>query len=322
MVDFCDNISNSRLGLLLVDVSVTAKSFLCPHRVAEFAHGEIFFDPAKENRKLLKQWLTYRGISTRVKNVNLANLSVADMKQNGNVPSFANFVDFDPKTASEDFLINWLSWYGLSSTRPRSKKWWEKLTRKTQKLRKQLQKQTQNAPNVFRTFDDQTIQLEKIKLFMQSVSDFLDVLPRDQFLSLVRLKPSPPPRSTSTPSSSWKHILAKVLGVGFIAAPIVYNYRTKLHTFYTSSLGQKATQIKQLGTKTSSALLQVAATVMLRAGSQALSKKLGIPLLATLAPGVVEYMTTGQLNKQTLEALLGSGIGTDILHATGQEILR
>jgi hypothetical protein len=318
MVDLCDNINASRLGLLLMDVSLAAKGFLCP-RHNYFTEGDMFFNPEKENKKLLKQWLSYREKKI-TGDQDMVRESIKDMKQNGNTPSFANFIKFDPKSASKDFLINWLSWYGLSSRRPRNKKWWQLLAKKTQKLRKNtLNKSSSKSPaNYFQILDNQTIKKARLKLFFQSVSDLLDLLPREEFLPLVRLKPA----SQESSRTKWKQILSKFLGVSFLAAPIVYNYRTKLQTFYKNPMKVKIEQIKGLGGKTSSALLNIAGQVAIKTGSRVLGEKLNMPLLGELGPGIAKAFMSKEIDQKTVERVLGKGLGTDVIYATGNAIIR
>jgi hypothetical protein len=98
----------------------------------------LLFNPQEESAEFLRAWLAYRGVRASDDDKFLAEQATADMRKRRNSPSITGFVDFDPREASDDFLRVWMSWFGLGSTRKRSRRWWEKHVSQTQKLRKSL----------------------------------------------------------------------------------------------------------------------------------------------------------------------------------------
>jgi len=125
--------------------------------------GLVLFDPSLENAELLISWLQYRSNATVVRDVcfseqQLVTECIKDMILHGNEPPLSEFVHFDVRKVSAQFLRDWIAWYGVvpppealadgEVLRPR--KWWEEIVSKemveTSAWEKRAQQTLMEAP--------------------------------------------------------------------------------------------------------------------------------------------------------------------------------
>mmetsp|Transcript_8774 Transcript_8774/g.12172 ORF Transcript_8774/g.12172 Transcript_8774/m.12172 type:complete len:296 (+) Transcript_8774:438-1325(+) len=129
MEDICTTGSNIRTFL---------ESF--PGSLGEICGNEYrFFEPSREKASILRTWLSYR--CWRRRRMVLEDLShevlvreaKRDMTRDSGAPPFAGFTDFSPKEVTTEFMILWLSWYGVTSIRSRKRSWWKSKTSMVQR---------------------------------------------------------------------------------------------------------------------------------------------------------------------------------------------
>lgn len=119
----------TQLVKFLRRLNVETLGVLCP--TLEIDRGIMEFDPSLESQETLHAWLLYRGFAEvqleGTSKDTLVSMSIADMADNGNFPPFADFLTFNPRRASVDFLRRWLSWYGITSPEfvSATREWWE-----------------------------------------------------------------------------------------------------------------------------------------------------------------------------------------------------
>lgn len=128
--------SREQLAYFLEKLNVDTLGIICPKLSLDRGVSE--FDPDLEDTDLLKSWLRYRNYDTFTASDEsqpvLATYAKENMRERGNFPPFAEFLDFDPQTASIDFLSRWMSWYGVTSFKPRTREWWVYRVKKLQKM--------------------------------------------------------------------------------------------------------------------------------------------------------------------------------------------
>lgn len=178
MDDVCDSNSLVSQFFSKLDVPGLAETEICYK-----SSGSVetyLFNPDNESEEFLTAWLTYRGENTYLlrnkTQEQLSEFAARNFRQAGNEPPIALFVDFDPKSVSEGFLIVWLSWYGVTSVRERSREWWETTAEKIRTRVQQLQKM-KKARNQFEVLLAAKKKLRQIDTVLSALENFTDMIP-------------------------------------------------------------------------------------------------------------------------------------------------
>lgn len=132
------------------------------------------FDPDKESKQTLINWLTYRGAQVD------RNDLVASVKRDfaqSTLPLFKDYISFDPKKVSLAFLQQWLACHNLTaSVHPR--RWWEEKAELLVKAKRKAKRQDvpvteeslEKAIKEMQTFDQlYNLQTEVLLEFDQKV---------------------------------------------------------------------------------------------------------------------------------------------------------
>lgn len=96
--------------------------------------GVVPFDPTSERTSFLIAWLEYRlpgsrAWTTTLPRPALERTTIRDILLHGTSPGIGTFLNWDPATASLDFIRSFLSWYGIVPSpdehmTARSEAWW------------------------------------------------------------------------------------------------------------------------------------------------------------------------------------------------------
>ena len=208
--------------------------------------GGLLFEPAEETSRLLTQWLHFRkyplATLATLPHSELVRISKMDMEQHGNSPPFTQFVDFDPAAASEDFLVMWLSWFGVTSVQAQSKVWWVQISQKIQRLVHASHDPGDNPHLLFLSTEYAHRLLEQGRAQLACTHSILDSLPGGHIRSVGSVGHIDPSGSIHSKRASLaKHALAHLLGIAAITIPIIKhggNIRAiiepeKIHKFAT-----------------------------------------------------------------------------------------
>ena len=90
-------------------------SYLLSKPEPQQGHEEHMFDPSEETYTLLRDWCMYRHLPISTNLSSMQKTVRQDLYEHHNYPSMKNFVCFQISDASDNFLINWLAWYGIKS---------------------------------------------------------------------------------------------------------------------------------------------------------------------------------------------------------------
>jgi len=178
------------------------------------------FSPREERVRVLRAWLIYRGYAKaellHQTHANVVNLCLVDMHNRGNTPHFGKFTAFDPADASLSFLTKWLAWYGITSTTPRPRAWWDDTTRYIQTH--VMPPKQESIKALFRRYVQARRAVIHSRKMMRDLTLILDTLPEDHPLL------TQPARYDEQDS---KHLLAMLIGADFSNRPSAVAHRSK-----------------------------------------------------------------------------------------------
>ena len=234
----CD--PTTRFALLIGKLATCAAS-------AYLAPGDVLFNPYAETSPLLRKWLKHRKVPFPKEwdHAPLAGASMEDMNTRGNDPSLSHFTTFTPNEASADFLICWLSWFGVTATDPGNKPELVRLVRKMLPLarRAKAKADVTTPPTAeFTEYMNRYLyasgRIQHTMLFFTCIHNFLQYsLEPEQFQHLMGSVAQA--SLTARKTRDYKGILSYVLGASALALPIVFNGRQKLMSVATSGIGKK-----------------------------------------------------------------------------------
>ncbi len=146
--------------------------------------GVLPFDPQKENVQLLTQWLKFRNVcvNSLSKDI-LVSQFVQNMKETRDPEALMDFQDFDASKVSQQFLVNYLSWFGITVTDDKPKAWWEKQARKI--VHKNITKRSSNIKNSFQVLIEQETKLIILQEKISLIQKYLDLLSRPNFDQII-----------------------------------------------------------------------------------------------------------------------------------------
>jgi len=224
--------------------------------IEDLKGSDMLFNPYKEKKKLLEDWLAYRGKAeiSALSQPDLAKIAAIDMLDRKNVPSFQRFNTFKPKDTSTEFMAFWLSWFGISSVKEKNRKWWEALTLKTQKLNRSKKKKSN--PIDFKDFGElmRVNRERKIAIeFLQCSAMFLALvkISEDRQAGIDRKKDKDYDRTEETNLRSrskkstkvlLKQTLAGLLGATAVVLPVIWDSRSGQVKFGKIPRGDKGGQ--------------------------------------------------------------------------------
>ena len=189
--------------------------------------GVLLFEPEEETAQLLTQWLRFRNYPPAtlapLPHSKLAQMAKADMGHHGNSPPFTQFVYFDPTVASEEFLVMWLSWFGITSVQVRSKAWWVQLSQKIQSLLHSFHAPESNPHLLFLNTAYADRLLEQGKAQLSCTHSILESLAGGSVRSVRSVRNVDQSRYSDRVSLA-KHSLAHLLGIATITIPIIRKY--------------------------------------------------------------------------------------------------
>lgn len=200
---------HSRLLSFLTVVDPDLPSGLCDD-IPPLITGQ-YFNPYEEKKKILKEWLKYRGVTPgddiikQVKN---------DMNNQG--PPFNRFL-FDPADASISFMMFWLSWYGMTSDSMKDREWWETKVTAVQSFVKKIPKRKVGR-NVLKKWAAVNTKWTDMCNKLELVDDCLEALTPQEFQSVLAEQPTKL-SLTWNPSSK---VLAFFFNTAAVAVPLLY----------------------------------------------------------------------------------------------------
>ena len=224
--DVCAELGDltSPLGAFARRWSPNLRTDLCPE-AGGAPQEDVMFNPFDEEAPLLRAWLRYRGLPRGLLDSlgqpELGKLAVDDMLQRFNVPAFKRFFDFVPAETSQQFLINWLSWYGIgppSSVEQRS--WLELKTKQLIKLHR-LEEPRETKP-AFEALAAARQQQAATTHLLRCASLYLSLHPEQQEAAAPSGPTTPvAPTLRDTQLLNTRRLLAYFLGAAAVAAPLV-----------------------------------------------------------------------------------------------------
>lgn len=125
-------VKQSPVNVFMNDVDPNMVLMMCSRTLPK---NLLLFNPAGESPEFLRGWLEYRHVDPVEP---LAKTTQANMVEKENTPPITGFYSFDVAAASTEFLMAWLSWFGVGSDTPQPRAWWEDLAREMQALRKDV----------------------------------------------------------------------------------------------------------------------------------------------------------------------------------------
>lgn len=206
----------------------------------QLGYNKLLFNPYQESVEVLNTWLRYRYIYPNQDLFDrdyIADVVRQDMEQYGNEPAFMDFSNFDPGSVSEDFLIKWLSWYGVTGDSRANKGWY--VLRATELLRL---KRVQPSQHPFRDLLRLTKEGDTYRDWTQCASHALRDVPTYTYLPRLHRYAEEGNNTTLTK----KQLLAKLLGGAAIAAPIILQYDNVASLKDIKGRLQSAEMIKEL----------------------------------------------------------------------------
>ena len=181
-----------------------------------------FFKPREESSAILSQWLQYRGYPANIlqnkTQEDLANLSIQNFQDVGNSPAFALFM-FEPSEVSDNFVIMWLSWYGISSSVYRDRTWWNTTCKHVQSEVKRVNVHY-NSYNI-QTFTKLRSIYRQLDEILFKVGSYVDDLP-----PIIKKKEEPIQNASETE----KRALSALANGDFIQSPIYTNRQGEMMT--------------------------------------------------------------------------------------------
>jgi hypothetical protein len=160
-----------QLVTFLSKIHVESLGILCPR--LNVNKNLVPFEPANESAELLQAWLRYRGFSnSEVRQWTDDKLIVEsnkDLRENGNSPTFSGFIQFNPDTASTQFLKLWLSWFGVTSFEERPHKWW---TQRVRTIQEMLSKSVKHVKNTVPHVEGALNKLIERRKLIESANNF------------------------------------------------------------------------------------------------------------------------------------------------------
>ena len=238
---------DSGLCLLLKHLSIELPDIVyTSHPVID----QTLFNPHEETQELLRAWLLYRNIdiSELTTHNQLVAATTQDLTQRGNESPQFQFFSYDPTLVSQNFLVYWLSWFGIGTTRTRPRSWWEVKSKKIQLLR-----QTTSTTTAIISTKSVPDKIGELLILRRKISTLMKTLQCVGTIWKQQQKNDPMLTDSAselhTPSSifvsslpntsslsQWggmraKRALAYVLGTAVLMAPIVYNNSTAIAQF-------------------------------------------------------------------------------------------
>jgi hypothetical protein len=246
----------------------------------EMLPGDLMFNPFEECIPLLQSWLKYRGIvgTDGWDRADLATVASKDMFMRRNRPSFKDFLTFSPGNATDNFLAQWLSWYGLGSATIKPRKWWEQLTSTTQAMipsaRKKNKKKITNARRGFGVLLENRRSMDQAYKFLQCIGLYLAfedraVVPAQK--KKIRQQMEQTSKKVSMAGNmDVKQAFAFLLRASAVAVPIVWNKSQNIVKFATDDMSTKMLTMRAVGEKAAQQI-------------QANAAKSGVPILTNFA---------------------------------------
>jgi hypothetical protein len=181
-------------------------------------NNTILFKVQKENLNLLLDWAFYRQLILTRNLQDLREVCRRDLIDNGNSPEFRRFVSFNPNDASDDFLLLWLSWFGISPPKKRAKRICSIL------LHTLLRQKTIIS---YEQILWKTKFFNKHNKLLDYLLNFVYLLPRKTKKRMIKKRKTIQNRR----SQNYKLFLAYVFGTTAVLTPIVINTVSKKYNF-------------------------------------------------------------------------------------------